>query len=230
MLGSALLLLAGMAATAGAQGPPVHALHAGAMPPGAIGSQRLLRGGPLSGYYQPTELIVPEGVVVGVPHQQGFTDSHAGNPVTGLLVGQVYRFRLSNIPLHRGVVLYPTVELIDRLYPPPGQATKFPVPVEITPQELDMAARGMFVTRVIYVEDPLRAMPDKQLAGQPWFEVGEGEDPLAVADQLGRPIAILRLGGRDWGSLNNDPRANYGCPPLIDCGTRPARPVEPTVP
>jgi hypothetical protein len=148
----------------------------------------------------------------------------------GLLVGQVYRFRLSEIPLHQGVVLYPTVELIDRLYPPAGQAIKFPVPVEFTEQELDMAARGMFVTRVIYVEDPLRAMPDKQLAGQPWFEVGESEDPLAVADQLGRPIAILRLGGRDWGATNNDPRANYGCPPLIDFGIRPARHEQTTHP
>ena len=200
------------------------------MPPGAIGSQRLLRGGPLSGYYQPTELIVPEGVVVGLPHQGGFSDSHAGNPVTGLLVGQVYRFRLSEIPLHRGVVLYPTVELIDRLYPPPGQAVKFPVPIEFTEAELDLAARGMFVTRVIYVEDPLRAMPEKQLAGQPWFEVGEGEDPLQVADQLGRPIAILRLGGRDWGASTADPRATYGAPPLIDYGVRSIPPQPATMP
>ena len=199
------------------------------MPPGAIGSQRLLRGGPLSGYFQPTEIIVPEGAQVGVAHQGGYTQSSPGHPVVGMLVGQVYRLRVSEIINHPGVVLYPTVELIDRLYPPPGEATRFPVPIELTREELDMAARGMFVTRVIYVEDPLQALPTPQLAGQPWFEAGEGEDPLEVADQLGRPIAILRLGGRDWSQSAGDPRKNYGCPPIIEHGYKFQQP-DPQVP
>lgn len=174
----------------------------------------------MSGYFQPTQIIAPEGVLVGVANQEGFTQSTPDQTMVGMLVGQVYRLRVSEVPNHPGVVLYPTVELIDRLYPPAGQATRFPVPVELTREELDMAARGMFVTRVIYVEDPQQALPTSQEAGQPWFEAAEGEDPLEVADQLGRPIAILRLGGRDWSQNNGDPRGSYGCPPIVEYGRK----------
>ncbi len=36
-----------------AQDPPVHYLHHGIMPPGAIGSLQLQLGGPLPGFFQP---------------------------------------------------------------------------------------------------------------------------------------------------------------------------------
>lgn len=215
-LAPALCLLT--SSTVAAQGPTVHPLHAGAMPPGAIGSQRLLRGGPLSGYIQPTEIRVPDGVLVGIAHAGQFTAPETGNPLVGLIVGHVYRFRVANIFDHPGVEVFPTIELIDRLYPPPGAALKFPVPVELTREDLDLAARGMFVTRVIYVEDPSQALPVEEIAGQMWFEVGRGEDPLQVADRLGRPIAILRLGGRDLSQAAGDASLAYGCPPLIDYG------------
>ena len=38
--------------------PPVHYLDAGVMPPGAIGTQQLMRGGPFEGYFQPVEIKV----------------------------------------------------------------------------------------------------------------------------------------------------------------------------
>jgi hypothetical protein len=51
---------------------------------------------------------------------------------------------------------------------------------------------------VIYLEDPNLALPvhydtDQE---QPWVEAPHGADPLVVADGLGRPVAILRIGGR----------------------------------
>ena len=115
-----------------AQEPPRHPLHAGVLSPGAIGGQRLLRGGPLSGYTQPVELRVPEGVHVGMASDGQFTTPEIDNPVVGLTVGYVYRFRLTNLFDRPGVEVYPSVEVIDRLYPPPGAALKFPVPVDIT--------------------------------------------------------------------------------------------------
>ena len=39
----------------------MHYRHTGDMPPGAIGQWQLQRGGPLPGYFQPTEVIVPQG-------------------------------------------------------------------------------------------------------------------------------------------------------------------------
>lgn len=193
------------------------------MPPGAIGSQRLLRGGPLSGYTQPVELRVPAEVEVGLAQGGHFSTPQPGNPVVGLQVGYVYRFRVTNLFDRPGVEVYPTVELLDRLYPPPGAALKFPVPVDITAEELEMAARGMFVTRVIYVEDPNQALPSDQVDGKTtWFEVGEGEDPLEVADLAGRPIAILRLGGRDLTQAAGQGFATYGCPPIVEYQRKPS--------
>jgi len=192
------------------------------MPPGAIGSQRLLRGGPLSGYTQPAEIRVPAGVQVGMAIDGQFTQPTTDNPVVGLLVGPVYRFRVTNLFDHDGVEVFPTVELIDRLYPPPGHALRFPVPIELTAEDLDLAARGLFVTRVIYVEDPSQALPVGEVDGQMWFEAGEGEDPLEVADRAGRPIAILRLGSRDLGVAPNNPLLTYGSPPITEYGRNPS--------
>src|SRR5690606_35288930 len=93
--------------------------------------------------------------------------------------------------------IFPTVELVDRLYPPAGQALRFPVPIELTREELLMAAEGRFITRIIYLEDPeLAPAIAREKDEQPWIEARPGDDPLVMADALGRPMAILRLGGR----------------------------------
>ena len=53
------------------------------------------------------------------------------------------------------------------------------------------------MTRVIYLEDPDHALPVAEKPDeQTYFEVPPGDNPLDVADRLGRPMAILRMGGR----------------------------------
>jgi hypothetical protein len=103
--------------------------------------------------------------------------------------------------------LYPTIELIDRTYPPPGVALRYPIPIDLTQNELELAATGAFVTRVIYIEEPSTALPVSRKANDevPWVEAPRGEDPLVTADREGRPVAILRIGGRvpnSTGDLN----------------------------
>jgi hypothetical protein len=113
-----------------------------------------------------------------------------------------------------GVEVFPTIELIDRLYPPAGQECRFPIPIDITEDDLKLAASGKFVTRVIYVEDPQKAYPAAEnLQTQAWFEASSGEDPLAVADGMGRPVAILRLGARQpIQGHESDPAFFFGSP------------------
>jgi hypothetical protein len=122
---------------------------------------------------------------------------------------------VTEIPGHPGVEVFPTVEMVDRMYPPPGKALRFPVPVELTQEELEMAADGQFVTRVIYIEDPQLALPvaEKAASETRWIEVRPGEDPLVTADGLGRPIAILRMGGRIPEPDKTDAAFVYGAPP-----------------
>ncbi|HEY1067846.1 MAG TPA: hypothetical protein VGE52_17115, partial [Pirellulales bacterium] len=104
-----------------AQSPPVHYRHnALTTPPGAIGRQRLDWVGPVPGYFQPIQIQGPQGLLVA-PAVDGQFDPVSPAPYkVGLLISPVYRFRVANIPLRPGAEVFPTVEVIDRTYPPPG--------------------------------------------------------------------------------------------------------------
>lgn len=194
---------------------PVHYMHAGATPPGAIGSQQLLRGGPIPGYFQPVEIRGPAGTQIASAEAGTFTASTPLPRKYGMLIGAVYRFRVTGIPQYEGLEVYPTVEVIDRIYPPVGLESKFPIDIELTQQELEMALDGKFVTRVIYLEDPDTALPVAENPDhQSFYEVRPHEQPLEVADRLGRPVAILRMGGRTPDEGGPDMKFLYGCPPL----------------
>jgi hypothetical protein len=196
-LAAACLAGALLAAKAFAQPPKAHRLYNSQMPPGAIGRMELQRFGPREGYFQPVELIPPEGGSVAVLSAQGYQEIGRGPLRVGLLLGEVYRFKVTGIPDNEGMEVYPTVEVTDRLYPPPGLETRFPIPIELSTDELESALAGRFVTRVIYLENPLEALPLRQRPGeQTTFEVRPDQDPLHVADDLGRPMAILRMGSR----------------------------------
>ncbi len=211
-----MLALLGFAATASAQAPPAHFQNAGVMPPGAIGRLRLQRGGPLPGYFQPVEVRAPAGALISTAEQGAFQEPQPAPILVGLHVGAVYRLRVTHIPGIPGAEVFPTIEVIDRLYPPPGEATRFPIPVVLTQTELQLALEGNFVTRVIYLEDPERALPDgDDPQEQIWFEAPEGADPLEVADRIGRPVAILRIGGRVPGAQGPTAAFLYGSPPLL---------------
>jgi hypothetical protein len=169
----------------------------------------------LPGYFQPVEIQVPKGTEISTAESGQFSDPVAGPIKLGLLIGSVYRLRLTNIPLNEGLEVYPTLEVIDRLYPPAGQEFRFPIPIELTQEELEMALDGKFVTRVIYLEEPQCALPVREQPEQTYFEAREGENPLEVADALGRPMAILRMGGRLPDAEGPDATFLFGSPPLM---------------
>jgi hypothetical protein len=130
--------------------------------------------------------------------ESGYSAAASNDVLVGMQVGPVYRLQVTGVPNNENIEIFPTVEVIDRLYPPPGLARRFPIPIELTEDELDLAARGAFVTRVIYVEDPQHTLPIARRTNedQPWMEAPPGEDPLVTADRNGRPVAILRIGSR----------------------------------
>lgn len=203
-----------------AQSQGSHPLYNDRMPPGAIGSWQLQRGGPLAGYFQPVEIKAPEGALVSLAVGGEFDTPRPAPRRVGLEVGAVYRLAVVNIPLQEGRDIYPTLEVIDRLYPPCGQEANFPIPVELTAQELRMALDGHYVQRVIYLEDGAAALPADFDDQQPWFEVGQGEDALATADVLGRPVAILRLGGRVPTGRDGDTRFYGSGRPFVNFTVR----------
>jgi len=209
-----------IAASASGQGrvvPPgsMTPLHSTLVPPGTIAREQLIRDASFRGYFQPVELYGPEGSSISLVVNGKFTKPEKSPVRAGLLIGKVYRFRVTGIKRHEGFEVFPTVEIINRMYPPKGQATRFPIPVQLTREELAMAIAGRFVTRVIYLENPRTALPLRQAGDtQRYYEVAPDQDPVQVADELGRPMAILRMGSRIPGEHEPIVSFSYGSPPL----------------
>jgi hypothetical protein len=214
LLGWAVCLTA---TTGNAQEPPRHYLHAGVMAPGAIAGMKLQRGGPVPGYFQPVEVRAPEGTMVSWVCENQFLPPQGAPAKCAMLIGPVYRLRITGIKLHEGEEVYPTVELIDRLYPPVGEELKFPIPIELTQEDLELALAGKFVTRVVYLEDPRAAYAREEDPKRQYIvEVDRRQDPLVTADHLGRPMAIVRIGGRTPADTANPGAAFlYNSPPLL---------------
>ncbi len=222
-----LSMLLGMAVTGLAQEPTLHYWHQGIMPPGAIGSRQLQRGGPLLGFFQPVEIQAPAGVSISLADANQFSPPQDAPRRVGLLIGSVYRLRVTHIPQNDGQEVFPTIEVIDRTFAPTDQQVRFAIHVEITREDMELALSGRFVTRVIYLEDPHNAAPVRSSESQSWFDIGPGGDPLAVADRLGRPVAILRLGGR-VPDASQDASFMFGSPPWISYPPRTPGQAKPT--
>jgi hypothetical protein len=89
----------------------------------------------------------------------------------------VYRLKLTHIPGHEGVTLYPTLEIAPAT--PRSQAflTHSSIAVEISERDIAQAVAGHFVIKTVYLPDI---------------------DPSAFAGRAprGATLAVLRLGNR----------------------------------
>lgn len=174
-----------------------HHLLNSKMAPGIVSQQKLMGNARLVGHTQPVRIIAPDGSRVAV-FSNGSTTEAIGSRVTvGVQAGLLYRFRIDFTQRETTRTLYPSVEILDRLYAPKGLENQFPVPVVITENDLAQASGGKLVTKVIYLERAEATVPRRPVeTDQPWFDVTGSEDPLQVAESLGRPLAILRIGSR----------------------------------
>src|SRR5215813_14166213 len=94
----AMLIVATVSQNADSAEPPVHWLHAGVLAPGMIGAAQLQRGGPLAGYFQPVEIRAPKLSEVSVAADGQFIACQPGPVETAMLIGSVYRLRVTGIP------------------------------------------------------------------------------------------------------------------------------------
>jgi hypothetical protein len=175
------------------------------IPPGIAGQWAAVTKPDCVNYMQPVSVELPTGGQIGLYSSPDSTAVTSPAPAAvRLQVGRVYRLQLSSLDGYPGVELYPSVELIDRLHPPAGKADDFPVPITFTLDELEAAIEGKLVTKIIYLEQPDSATanprPDRAPTDTPPLP---GEDAYAFASRSGRPMAIIRLGGRqpDAGSV-----------------------------
>jgi len=167
------------------------------MPPGVAGYWSAAIGRAEPGVFQPIRVLLPaEGNVT-------FFDGPAARPIPltapaqiGVAVGYTYRLKLSEMPEYPGVELYPSIEILDRLHPPAGLENKFPVPVEFKREEVESAIRGRLVTKIVYLEQPQMAYVNEQTSRDGILNLPAHRNLMAEADLAGRPMIIVRLGGR----------------------------------
>jgi uncharacterized repeat protein (TIGR01451 family) len=141
------------------------------------------------------EVLEPAPMMLPVPEDEFGT----GGVTVGLQVGVGYRLRLSNLPNRPGAEIFPVIEVVGHLHRPLDiDPVRFPIRVIFGLSDLiDVVDNGRLVTHVVYLEDPDQALPvslPKHM--MPTTTVSPGEDPLRVADALGRVMAIVRIGGR----------------------------------
>jgi hypothetical protein len=199
-----------------------HLLNA-QQPPGAVARAQIVGRKPGAGTFTAVSIIAPKGTKVGLAKEGQFLEPIDAPVTTGMLVGAVYRFRVTSIPDRPGDELFPSLEVIDRTYAEPGREHRFPIPVVLDAEDLSLALQGAMVTRVIYLEDsqnavPVATSPDQQQT----INVSPTENALRTADALGRPVAILRIGSRVPTDLNGDLSGfMHGCPPWVPLPTAP---------
>jgi len=188
----------------------------------------------------------PPGLVAEVlaPAPTPVSIGDGGGIITvGLKRGVGYRLRLTNIPERPGIELFPVIEVVGHLHRPEGiDPGKYPIRVVFNQDDLDdIVDRARLVTKVIYLEDPDQAIPFHMPKDQVFVHtLNPSEPPLTVATALGRPVAIVRIGGRrpsveeinagGVGDLALDWASNLGmkpCPFLSHSGSRCALPCGP---
>jgi hypothetical protein len=204
--------------------PNVHYFLDAKGEPGVVAGAAIARRVPGVGTYQAVEVSGPQGVQVALAQDGQFLHTLNAPVKVGMIVGAVYRVRVTGIPFRPGEELYPSIEIIDRVHAPSGREHRFPIPILLEAGDLRAALDGALVTRVIYLEDNEIAEPIATKPGtQTVLDVGPMDNALKAADQLGRPVAILRIGSRVPANLQgNLTEFLYGCPPWIPVATAPS--------
>jgi uncharacterized repeat protein (TIGR01451 family) len=177
----ALILVALLVPAAHGQAPP----H---MPP--VGPAPLLH----------VRFAGPEGLQVTVPDGSLSGRIYPAPIAVGLRPGYIYRMKLAGMAAYPGMALYPSLEVRGTLQlPPQMRAADYPAPVVFSVEEMGRALRGALITKVVYLENPVHAVPTAAPPDLPLeTELRPGVDLIEQARILGRPVMIVRLGGRGF--------------------------------
>jgi uncharacterized repeat protein (TIGR01451 family) len=166
-------------------------------PVGRVGLWAGQFGKGLPGVLQPVQIALPSKGKVTVYNGGRETGVDLGSPAQfNVGIGFVYRLRIADMPEFPGIELFPTIETIDRLHPPPGRAQDFPIPVHFSAEEIEAALGGRLVTKVVYLEQPQLAVTGDLTQAMLSRVLPPDRNLLIEADRSGRPMILVRLGGR----------------------------------
>jgi hypothetical protein len=205
-------------ATATAQSTEYHQPLHEKLPPGFTADTlaRVRQYDPM--WLQPVRVELPSGGVVSVYSANPEPLATIAAPAQfSVNAGHLYRLRISEMPEFPGVEIFPSIEILDRLHPPHGTEANYPIPVVLTQADLREAVEGALVTRVIYLEHPRLAASVDPLRREFPQTVAPTQNALQEADQMGRAMIIVRIGGR-IPSGPNMPLSYFGTGGAFDLG------------
>lgn len=110
----------------------------------------------------------------------------------------LYRCKLTNVPGHEGVELYPTIEIGTPTPNTVAFISHNAIPIQLTPDDFNQVTAGNFVTKVIYLPDP--DFQHLAVAGVETLvstRLDPGIDPVVEADRRGSILGIIRIGNKD---------------------------------
>jgi len=144
------------------------------------------------------KFLAPAGVRVTAFPGTRLSNMFDAPAVVGLRPGYVYRFELTNLPYFPGRSLYPEVEVRGTLVPRPGMKyMDYPIPLTFSPEDIERVLNGALITKVIYLEDPTKAVPTEVQPDRPVETYDDTErHALRGALESGRLMAIVRIGDR----------------------------------
>ena len=142
--------------------------------------------------------LLPEGATItalpGLPGAKAFPSGS----LFGFRPGYVYKLKIDGIVDHPKDALYPTLEVRGSIVPRPGMRyMEYAAPLYFTQSDFDRVFAGGVVTKAIYLEDPLKAIPTTSKPDLP-IEVESLTETATIDEALanGRIVAIVRLGDR----------------------------------
>jgi len=112
--------------------------------------------------------------------------------------GAIYRLKITDIPGHEGVELYPSLEVAPVTPRTAAYLAHNAVPFQLTDEDLDQVKGGNFVTKVVYLPDP--EYQELAVSGVETLvstRLDPGCDPVVEADRRGSILAIIRIGNKD---------------------------------
>lgn len=216
-----LLLLTASTATCCAQEFPGYAPISEKLPPGYSADMlaRIRAGDPY--YLQPVRVELPTTGTVSVYSATPDPLATIAAPAQfSVNAGHFYRLRVADMPEFPGVEVYPSIEILDRLHPPAGQEANYPIPLILSQSDLQEAINGRMVTRIVYLEQPQLASTLDPLRRDFRPEPDPAQNALQEADRLGRPMVIVRIGGRTPDGPDM-PLSFYGSGGSFDLGASP---------
>ncbi len=118
--------------------------------------------------------------------------------IFGLRPGYVYRMALGGIPNQPDVVLYPEIVVHASLVPRAAMDYRdYPAAIAFSVGDLERASAGSVVTKVIYLEDPKKAIAAASNPDRPFENpVSTEADAIKAAYESGRVVMVVRLGNR----------------------------------